>query len=205
MKPKPLFGIAPGAVTRLRALFDGIPGIERVWVFGSRARGQERPDSDIDLAIDAPTWSSPESAAFGARIEQLRLLYRLDCVLLSDTLDAKFRSRIERDRQIFWQPVRRPVDVQGVGSVVLKDFQSRVLLALAAYVAELNKHRAQTEAQASALRVMEGAEDTLRGLADYPRRAWEALRKAGALPAAMKGQSTEHCSRFDGAGRAAPA
>ena len=89
MKPSPLFGIAPGTVARLRALFDSLPGIGRVSIFGSRARGQERPASDIDLAIDAPGWSSAERAAFGARIEQLQLLYRLDYVLLGEALVCK--------------------------------------------------------------------------------------------------------------------
>jgi predicted nucleotidyltransferase len=30
------------------------PAIERVWLFGSRARGDQFPRSDIDLAIEAP-------------------------------------------------------------------------------------------------------------------------------------------------------
>jgi predicted nucleotidyltransferase len=30
------------------------PVIERVYLYGSRARGEERPDSDIDLAIEMP-------------------------------------------------------------------------------------------------------------------------------------------------------
>ena len=36
------FGIAPGTLRKLRALFDRTPGLERVWVYGSRARGDYR-------------------------------------------------------------------------------------------------------------------------------------------------------------------
>ena len=31
------------------------PAVERVWLFGSRARGENFERSDIDLAIEAPT------------------------------------------------------------------------------------------------------------------------------------------------------
>lgn len=37
------------------ALAQSHPEIEEVWLFGSRAVGDSRPDSDIDLAIITPT------------------------------------------------------------------------------------------------------------------------------------------------------
>ncbi|MDP1646821.1 MAG: DEAD/DEAH box helicase family protein [Rubrivivax sp.] len=202
MRPSPLFGIAPGTVARLRALFAGVPGIDRVWVFGSRARGLERPDSDIDLAIDAPGWSPAERAAFGARIEQLQLLYRLDYVLLSEALDAKFRSRIERDRVVFWEPVRRAADVEALGGISLKGFQTEALAALGRYLTALNRCRAQAETAMAALRAMEGMEDQARSLADFPSRAWAMLKETHGLPAAYAAQP--YNSRWDGAGRAIP-
>lgn len=42
------------AEQRVVACLAGIPEVERVWLFGSRARGDARPRSDIDLAIEAP-------------------------------------------------------------------------------------------------------------------------------------------------------
>jgi predicted nucleotidyltransferase len=35
----------------LRDLLDHVPGIEAAFIFGSEARGDARPDSDIDLLI----------------------------------------------------------------------------------------------------------------------------------------------------------
>jgi hypothetical protein len=92
-----------------------------------------------------------------------------------------------------------------VGGVSLKDFQRRVLEQLERYITELRRQQASTVQQAEALRMMDGAEETLRQLADCPRHTWEALRKAGALPPPLhKDHSTEHHSRWDGAGRAIP-
>lgn len=202
--PSAGFGIAPESRAKLLRLFESAPGVRGVWIFGSRAQGAERPESDIDLAVDAPALDAAGRLALADAIERLGLLYRVDLVFWQDRLDERFRARIERDRAVFWQPARNAAQTEGLAPVGLKDFQRRVLDALARYVDELRRQRAQTEAQADALRALEGADDTLRSLADFPARAWNALRAAGALPPPLKGQSAAHSSRFDGAGRAIP-
>jgi predicted nucleotidyltransferase len=37
----------------LREAFTGVPGVEAAFVFGSQARGETRPDSDVDLLVVA--------------------------------------------------------------------------------------------------------------------------------------------------------
>ena len=152
----PGFGIAPHSLAKLRALFAATPGIERVWIFGSRAQGAERPESDIDLAVDAPGWDAVAQLRLTDALNSQGLLYRVDMVFSGDRLDAGFRAQIERVRRVFWEPQRRAADLQAVGGVDLKDFQRNVLKALSDYVTELQRQRAQTEAQASAVRAMEG-------------------------------------------------
>ena len=36
----------------LRRWAEANPIVERVWIFGSRARGDSRPDSDLDVAVE---------------------------------------------------------------------------------------------------------------------------------------------------------
>ncbi len=199
-----LFGISAVTARDLRQVFERTPGIDRVWIFGSRARGTARDVSDIDLAVDAPAIAEADFQALHRRLLDLPTLYKLDVVHWQAVTEPVFVDEINRDRRVFWQPVRRSVNAQSLAGITPKKFQSEVLAKLAEYLTELRRQRAQTEAQASALQAMEGAEDTLRALADYPRRAWDALRKAGALPQPLKGQSLQHSSRFDGAGRAIP-
>jgi predicted nucleotidyltransferase len=61
------------------------PGIRRLWIFGSRARGTHRPDSDLDIAFEIdrlptdqaaeefqtqvrPSWMAELSALFGLKV-----------------------------------------------------------------------------------------------------------------------------------------
>lgn len=100
------FGIAPGSHARLLRLLDSEHGLERVWIFGSRARGTQRHESDIDLAVDAPGLDERGLSGLKWRIEGLELLYRIDVVWLQGALDPAFRRDIDDCRQLFWQASR---------------------------------------------------------------------------------------------------
>jgi type III restriction enzyme len=199
------FGIEPTNAEHLRRLFERTPGLRRVWIHGSRARGDHRTRSDIDLVLDAPAFDSAQALAVAQAVKALPIVYAVDCAWWQDPgLGERFRTEVQAERRVFWEPAPRAARVDTAGAIELKDYQRKVLNQLGAYLEELRRQRAQTEAQAQALRAMEGAEATLRDLADYPRRAWDALRRAGALPPLLKGQSPAHHSRWDGAGRAIP-
>lgn len=97
------FGIAPGIHDKLLRLFDRTPGLVRVWIYGSRARGDARHESDIDLAIDWPD-AGNAFVQLKDQIDDLGLIYRTDVLHWQDTLADDFRQRIERDRKVFWEP-----------------------------------------------------------------------------------------------------
>lgn len=194
------FGIAPIVRARLFKLFESTPGLERVWIFGSRARGDHRPSSDIDLAVDLPGQDASFAAVAGA-IEDLGLVYRVDAVHWQAVQDADFRARVERDRKPFWTPRVRAVD-RPAGTIELKEFQQRVLQRLDEYLEALQQQARQADRLLQALAGIEGAEDSRREAADFPRKAWKALAERGALPPAFV--KRPYSSRFDGAGRAIP-
>ena len=196
------FGISPSTLSGLRRLFDGMPDIDRVWIFGSRARGNARDNSDIDLAVDAPELTDGQWSRLLQSIENLPTLYKVDAVHWQRVPKDTFGEEIERDRRLFWEPRRHAADVPALGGTTLKRFQSEVLGQLGRYVDELKKHATQATAAVQALRAMEGMEDVARDVADFPKKTWSGLKAAGQLPAAFSQQP--HSSRFDGASRPIP-
>jgi type III restriction enzyme len=194
------FGIAPASLAKLTALFETTPGIDRVWIYGSRARGDHRESSDIDLMVDAARLSELEMAQLQGRLEDLGLIYRTDLSLWQRLADATFRQRVENDRRLFWESRRFPVQASELGGVELKDFQQQALDHLDGYLRELSGQQATALRAADALRAAQIEVDP--ALIDYPAKAWQALRADGRLPATYA--SREHSSRFDGAGRPIP-
>lgn len=95
------FGLVPDALAALRDLCARTDGIDRVWVFGSRARDDWRPRSDLDLAVDAPDWKVSRLLDFQVAVRNLPIVYRVDVVHWQQA-PAELRQQIERDRKVLW-------------------------------------------------------------------------------------------------------
>lgn len=78
----------------VRQLLD-IAEVERVWLFGSRARGDAAPRSDIDLGIAAPGATAERWHQILARIEDAPTLLPVDVTRLEEASPA-FREEILR-------------------------------------------------------------------------------------------------------------
>lgn len=75
-------------------------GARRLVLFGSRARGDHRERSDIDLAVyDMP---EAEQARFWLEAEELPTLLKLDIVHILPGMDPKFIQNIEKDGVILY-------------------------------------------------------------------------------------------------------
>lgn len=70
-------------------------GAQRLVLFGSRARGDNTPRSDVDLAV----YGMPQEnrAAFWLEAEELPTLLKLDIVYVEPDMDEAFLRNIERD------------------------------------------------------------------------------------------------------------
>ena len=81
----------------LRAAFRRFPVVRVVRVFGSRATGQARRASDLDLAISAPDATPLEWADICDALENAPLIYELDLVRPEQTNNQRLKEKIERE------------------------------------------------------------------------------------------------------------
>jgi uncharacterized protein len=81
----------------LRRTFRRFPFVRGVKLFGSRANGSARRNSDIDLAIHAPEAGAREWASLVEAIEEAPIIHELDVVRLDATESDGLREKIGRD------------------------------------------------------------------------------------------------------------
>lgn len=77
--------------------------VERVWLFGSYARGEEREDSDVDLLVDLDPTQSVGLRFFGMWSEIERLLGRNVDLVTENGLDDYARESVNRDKIIVYE------------------------------------------------------------------------------------------------------
>ncbi len=90
------FGLSETTLGRLRSVFTRHPKVLRVLVYGSRAKGNYRPGSDIDLSLDAPELSFAEFLKIEQEIDDLLLPYHVDLSRFVDIEVGPLREHIER-------------------------------------------------------------------------------------------------------------
>lgn len=75
-------------------------GAQRLVLYGSRARGDFQPRSDVDLAV----YGMPEKqrGGFAMEAEELPTLLKLDIVHISPNMDPAFLENIEKDGVVLY-------------------------------------------------------------------------------------------------------
>ena len=74
------------------------PFVEQIWLFGSRARGDNQDRADIDIAIYCPAATAKDWLHILDIIDDADTLLKIDCLRLDELDDASaFKQAIERE------------------------------------------------------------------------------------------------------------
>ena len=88
-------GLTPREIDLIRGVFRHFPSISEVTLYGSRAKGTYRPESDIDLAlIDVD--DDVQAEAVADELDELPLPYRFDVKAYGSIKYGPLREHIER-------------------------------------------------------------------------------------------------------------
>ena len=98
------YGLNEETMQRMSAVFARHPLVERVVLYGSRAKGCFKPGSDIDLSICAEGLLSPgEKDRILDELDDLDLPYVIDLNIFDRLTNEELRRHIERVGVVFYR------------------------------------------------------------------------------------------------------
>lgn len=92
------FGLKNEIIENLKSIFSKYDEIEKATIFGSRAKGTYKPNSDIDIALFGTKLTHTINTKVYYDIEELYLIYKIDLInfnTLSD--DDKLKENIIKE------------------------------------------------------------------------------------------------------------
>jgi uncharacterized protein len=95
------FGLSKSTREKLLLVFKKITEIEAVVIYGSRAKGNFRPGSDIDLTLKGSSLTSRHLTSLLVTIDDLMLPYKVDLSIFREIENDELVAHIERVGQIF--------------------------------------------------------------------------------------------------------
>ena len=95
------FGLPQRTIDELFAYFKTKPDIEKVLIFGSRAKGNFHNGSDIDFAI----WSDNSEDFFriAGELDELPTPYKFDVIDYKNLSHQAMKNSIDKDGKLFYQ------------------------------------------------------------------------------------------------------
>lgn len=90
------FGLTERDMKTIRSVFQSYPEVKTVHVFGSRAKGNYRPGSDVDLAIMNKGVNSTVLSRLIGKFEESNLPYNIDLVDFTKLTKREFIDHISR-------------------------------------------------------------------------------------------------------------
>jgi len=80
-----------------------LPFVESLYLFGSRARGDSRSKSDIDIAVNCPDATLQEWQQILDIIEDADTLLGIDVVRYDSLNDSVFKSKIDESKVLIYE------------------------------------------------------------------------------------------------------
>lgn len=95
-------GLREGDREQIFAVLRQFPSVDRAYLFGSRAMGNFKPHSDIDLAIDGEI-TEQQLGSIAGELEELPLPYKFDVIDLRKVELPALREHVAKHGREFWR------------------------------------------------------------------------------------------------------
>lgn len=98
----PEFGLPPSTVDTIRQILADVPAVEKAVIYGSRAKGNYRPGSDIDLTLFGDALDLDTLVQIATRLDESPIPYQVDLSIFKLIEHEGLREHIERAGQLFY-------------------------------------------------------------------------------------------------------
>jgi len=90
------FGLSEQTIARIGSVLARHPGVQKAVLYGSRAKGNHKPGSDIDLTLYGEELSHKEMDRILEELDELDLPYTIDLSVFGQLSHDGLRDHIER-------------------------------------------------------------------------------------------------------------
>lgn len=97
------FGLDTSTVRKIQGVLTRFPQIDRAMLYGSRAKGNFRAGSDIDLALVGADLNYVQLLAVERALDELLLPYKIDLSLFHQIENPDLVEHIRRVGIVFWE------------------------------------------------------------------------------------------------------
>ena len=96
------FGLQAEDIAKINRVFSDFDAIESVYIYGSRAKGNFKNSSDIDLTLVEQTLSFSDFLALENQLDDLLLPYKIDLSQKRKITNLDLLAHIDRVGQLFY-------------------------------------------------------------------------------------------------------
>jgi uncharacterized protein len=97
------FGLQDKNIAQIHGVFCQFPQIHEVLIYGSRAKGNYKPGSDIDLSLIGENINLLLLSKISVELDDLLLPYTFDISIFTDISNPDFLDHIKRVGTTFYE------------------------------------------------------------------------------------------------------
>ena len=100
------YGLSDSTITKIQHVFVRFAQVDKAVVYGSRAKGNFRPGSDIDLTLFGKELDQRQCSEIAESLDDLLLPYMIDLSIFEQLSHSDLKEHIERVGKIFYQRIQ---------------------------------------------------------------------------------------------------
>jgi type I restriction enzyme, S subunit len=97
------FGLTDKVVEKIKDVFEENSNIDKAIIFGSRAKGNYKPGSDIDIALKGQYLTFDDILKLHAKLDDLNMAYEIDLLNYDTIKEPALKEHIDRAGIVFYE------------------------------------------------------------------------------------------------------